>query len=481
MSAEGLAAAQQKMREGDVHPVAIDVFSHYYEQLESGATGLISEADIRPLEDVPALADLPDDAAAGSEALGSTVVIKLNGGLGTSMGMDRAKSLLPVRDGLSFLDIIARQVLAARTRWQVTVPLVLMNSFRTRDDSLEALAAYDDLAVDGLPLDFMQNREPKLLVEDLTPVSWPDDPSLEWCPPGHGDLYTALVASGLLTALRNAGYRRAFVSNSDNLRATVDPRIAAWFAQSGAPFATEVTRRTPADRKGGHLAIRKDDGRLVLRETAQTSSEDAEALRDIGTHRYANTNNLWLDLDALADKLDETGGVLGLPLIRNDKTVDPSDSSSPEVIQVESAMGAAVEVFEGALALEVDRSRFLPVKSTNDLLGLRSDVYTFTSSAELAYADGVTAPPLVDLDGDYYKLMRDFDQRFPQGPPSLREATSLTVAGDWTFGRDVVVRGDVRIDADGAPGTIESTTLEGGREGVRDGDDEGDSGGESDG
>ena len=144
-------------------------------------------------------------------------------------------------------------------------------------------------------------------------------------------------------------------------------------------------------------------------------------------------------------------------------------------------MGAAVEVFEGALALEVDRSRFLPVKSTNDLLGLRSDVYTFTSSAELAYADGVTAPPLVDLDGDYYKLMRDFDQRFPQGPPSLREATSLTVAGDWTFGRDVVVRGDVRIDADGAPGTIESTTLEGGREGVRDGDDEGDSGGESDG
>ena len=114
MSAEGLAAAQQKMREGGVHPAAIDVFSHYYEQLESGATGLISEADIRPLEDVPALADLPDDAAAGSEALGSTVVIKLNGGLGTSMGMDRAKSLLPVRDGLSFLDIIARQVLAAR-------------------------------------------------------------------------------------------------------------------------------------------------------------------------------------------------------------------------------------------------------------------------------------------------------------------------------------------------------------------------------
>jgi UTP--glucose-1-phosphate uridylyltransferase len=461
MSAEGLAAAQQKMRDGDVHPAAIDVFSHYYEQLESGATGLISEADIRPLEDVPKLAELPDDPDAGAEALGSTVVIKLNGGLGTSMGMDRAKSLLPVRDGLSFLDIIARQVLAARKQWGVTVPLVLMNSFRTRDDSLEALAAYDDLAVDGLPLDFMQSREPKLLADDLMPVSWPDDPSLEWCPPGHGDLYTALVASGLLTALREAGYRRAFVSNSDNLRATVDPRVATWFAQSGAPFATEVTRRTPADRKGGHLAIRRSDGRLVLRETAQTSDEDAEALRDIGTHRYANTNNLWLDLDALARKLEETNGVLGLPLIRNDKTVDPSDPSSPAVIQVESAMGAAVEVFEGALALEVDRSRFLPVKSTNDLLGLRSDVYTLDSSSEMTYTDGVSAPPFVDLDTTFYKLIHEFDRRFPDGPPSLREATSFTVSGDWTFGSDVVVRGEVSVDAEGAPGTITATTLDG--------------------
>jgi UTP--glucose-1-phosphate uridylyltransferase len=269
------------------------------------------------------------------------------------------------------------------------------------------------------------------------------------------------VASGLLDELRDSGFRYAFVSNSDNLRATVDPRVAAWFVGSGAPFATEVTRRTPADRKGGHLAIRVADGRLVLRETAQTSPEDAEALSDIGTHRYANTNNLWLDLDALAVKLDETGGVLGLPLIRNEKTVDPGDASSPRVIQVESAMGAAVEVFDGALALEVDRSRFLPVKSTNDLLGLRSDVYELTDTAAMAYTDGVEAAPLVDLDPDFYKLVRDFDARFPSGPPSLRHATSLTVRGDWTFGVDVVMHGDVTVDADGSPGTIESTTLGG--------------------
>ncbi len=449
------------MREGGVHRAAIEVFSHYYAQLESGETGLIHEGDIRPLEDVPTMAALPDDASAGHDALGSVVVIKLNGGLGTSMGMDRAKSLLPVHDGLSFLDVIARQVLAARERWDVGLPLLLMNSFRTRDDTLKALSEYADLPVQDLPLDFMQNREPKLRADDLAPVSWPADPSLEWCPPGHGDLYTALVASGVLDSLREAGYRYAFVSNSDNLRATVDARVAAWFATSGAPFATEVTRRTPADSKGGHLAIRVSDGRLVLRETAQTSPEDAEALSDISRHRYCNTNNLWLDLDALAARLDESDGVLGLPLIRNEKTVDPSDPTTPKVVQVESAMGAAVEVFEGALALEVDRSRFLPVKSTNDLLGLRSDVYVLTERAEMAYADGVEAAPLIDLDGDYYKLMRGFDQRFPAGPPSLREARSLTVRGDWTFGPGVVVQGDVTVDATGSPGTLEAGTLGG--------------------
>ncbi|HEY7045552.1 MAG TPA: UTP--glucose-1-phosphate uridylyltransferase [Nocardioidaceae bacterium] len=461
MSAEGRAAAQQKMRDRGVHQAAIDVFLHYYEQLESGATGLIHESDIRPLEDPPRLAHLPGDEAKDRAALAATTVIKLNGGLGTSMGMAGPKSLLEVREGLTFLDIIARQVLAARQRWDVSLPVLFMNSFRTRDETLEALAAYDDLAVEGLPMDFMQHREPKLLADDLTPVDWPREPELEWCPPGHGDLYTALSASGLLQLLRDAGYRYAFVSNSDNLRATVDARVAGWFASSGAPFASEITLRTPADRKGGHLAVRVDDGRLVLRETAQTSPEDADALADISRHRYCNTNNLWLDLDALATKLEETQGFLGLPLIKNEKTVDPGDRSSPKVIQIESAMGAAVEVFEGSQALEVERTRFLPVKSTNDLLGLRSDVYQLADGCELRYADGVDEPPLVDLDDDFYKIVGDFDKRFPHGPPSLRDARSFTVEGDWTFGPDVVVRGDVTVDTEGSPGTISATTLSG--------------------
>ena len=446
MSTDGLARARTKMEEAGVAPTAVDVFARFYGLLESGETGAIPERDVTPLTEAPLLDDLEVDEDAGREALAVTAVIKLNGGLGTSMGMDRAKSLLRVRGDRTFLDVIARQVLAARAATSARIPLVLMNSFRTQDDTLAALAAYPDLPVDGVPLDFLQNREPKLRADDLTPVEWPADPGLEWCPPGHGDLYTALYASGTLQRLLEAGFRYATVSNSDNLGATPDARIAGWFAGTGAPFAAEVARRTPADRKGGHLVRRAADGRIVLRETAQTLPEDAGAAADITRHPYFNTNNLWLDLRALAAELDRTGGVLHLPLIRNDKTVDPSDSSSTPVVQIESAMGAAIEVFDGAAVLEVDRSRFLPVKTTNDLLVLRSDVYRSTEQHRLV---AEVPAPLVTLSG-HFKTVAGFDRRIPH-TPSLREATALTVEGDWTFGRDVVVLGDARLPDAGAP------------------------------
>jgi len=450
MSADGLAQARRKMIDGGVHPTAVDVFARFYGLLESGETGVIAEDDVRPLTDVAHLddVDVPDDDA--RDALAATAVIKLNGGLGTSMGMDRAKSLLRVRDDKTFLDVIAQQVLAARAATGARLPLVLMNSFRTRDDTLTALEAYPDLAVEGLPLDFVQNREPKLRADDLTPVEWPADPDLEWCPPGHGDLYTALHASGVLQALLDAGFRYATVSNSDNLGAAPDARIAGWFAASGAPFGAEVARRTPSDRKGGHLVVRRSDGRIVLRETAQTLPEDADAASDISRHLYFNTNNLWLDLRAVADELARTGGVLELPLIRNEKTVDPSDKSSTKVIQIESAMGAAIEVFEGAAVLEIDRSRFLPVKTTNDLLVLRSDVYRLDDDGRLT---AQVEAPFVDLDDEHYKTIAAFDERVP-ATPSLLDASSLRVRGDWTFGADVEVTGDAVLDDPGEPARV---------------------------
>lgn len=452
MSDLGLQQARDKMEAAGVGPVPIEVFSHYYRQLEEGATGLIPEDTIEPLLDVPQLADVDISEEAAAAALGQTVIIKLNGGLGTSMGMDQAKSLLPVRDGTSFLDLIVQQVRSARAATGARLPLVFMNSFRTQEDTLAALARYDDLPVDGVPLDFLQSKEPKLLASDLTPVTWPADPELEWCPPGHGDLYPSLLGSGVLDALLEQGFRYASVSNADNLGASPNAQIAGWFAASGAPYAAEVCTRTPNDRKGGHLAIRKSDGQLILRDTAQTPEADMHFFTDEHVHPYFHTNNLWFDLQVLRDVLTERNGVLGLPLIKNVKTVDPADSSSPEVIQIETAMGTAVEVFPGATAIAVGRDRFLPVKTTNELLLLRSDVYDLGEDGRLTQAAPI---PAVDLDSRYYKKIDDFERRFPDGAPSLREATSITIKGDWTFGRGVRVVGAGELADTGSPERVD--------------------------
>ncbi|MEI5676507.1 MULTISPECIES: UTP--glucose-1-phosphate uridylyltransferase [unclassified Nocardioides] len=456
MGSPGLHAARAKMEAEGVDPVAVDTFAHYFRLLEHGETGMIPESTIEPV-DIEALADVEVSDEAAAAAIRTTAVIKLNGGLGTSMGMDRAKSLLCVRRGLNFLDIIARQVLHLRQQYDATLPLIFMNSFRTSDDTMAALARYDALPVAGLPLEFLQNKEPKLLKKDLSPVSWPKDPDLEWCPPGHGDLYTTLRGTGLLDQLIAAGYERVLVSNSDNLGAVPDARVAGWFASTGAPFAIEAVRRTPSDKKGGHFARRKSDGRLVLRETAQTLDEDKDALADLERHRFCSTNNLWIDLAALKTVLDQRDGILGLPLIRNVKNVDPGDKTSPEVIQVETAMGAAIEVFEGSTLIEVSRERFVPVKTTNDLLVLRSDVYDIGQDFVLDQA--ADEIPYVDLDTDHYKLVGEFDKRFPEGAPSLRKATSLTVEGDWTFCRGVRVVGEVSLESSSAQRVGADTVL----------------------
>ena len=226
-------------------------------------------------------------------------MLKLNGGLGTSMGMTKAKSLLEVKDGHTFLDVIVRQVLHLRERHGAAIPLLLMNSFATRDDTLAALERYPELRIEGLPLDFVQGKVPKLLADGFEPVSWEADPALEWAPPGHGDVFTSLATSGMLDTLLERGYEYLFLSNSDNLGAVLEPRILDWFAREELPFLSEVVDRTEGDRKGGHLARRRDGGGLVLRETAQVPDEDQEAFEDVERHRFFNANNIWVNLRAL--------------------------------------------------------------------------------------------------------------------------------------------------------------------------------------
>ena len=450
MSDDALDRSLRKMRADGAFDAGVATFAHYFERLRDGEAGELAESEIEPVDELPDAGELAPDEEGARDALARTVVIKLNGGLGTSMGMTGPKSLLEVKDSLTFLDIVVRQILHLRERTGARLPLVLMNSFATREPSLAALAAYPDLEVEAIPADFLQSKVPKLRADDLAPVDWPADPALEWAPPGHGDLYPSLLSSGLLDALVEAGYEYAFVANVDNLGAVMDARILAWFAREQIPFLMEVADRTPADRKGGHLARHAGaGGRLVLREVAQSPDADLDAFQDIDRHSFFNTNTLWLDLRALAAALRERDGVLGLPMIVNRKTVDPSDAGSPAVLQLESAMGAAIDVFDGARAIRVGRERFAPVKTTSDLLALRSDAYELHDDGRVVVAAKRSGAPLVDLDPSHFKLVRDFDARFAAGAPSLVGCDSLKVRGDVAFGAGVVVRGDVAIEHEG--------------------------------
>jgi UTP--glucose-1-phosphate uridylyltransferase len=454
MSESGLRAAEEKMRADGQAEEAIRNFRSAYERVAGGDETLIPTADLEPAGDVPALDDLrqPDQP----DALRQFAVIKLNGGLATTMGLSQPKSLLEAREGHTFLDIIVGQTLALRREYDLQLPLLLMDSEATQRQTLAALERHPESGVDGLPPDFLQSMIPKLDAETLEPVSWPENPAMEWVPPGHGDVYGALRRSGLLEELLARGIRYAMISNSDNLGSTLDPRIAEFVASEQIPFLMEVVEGTEADRKGGHIARRKDDGRLVLRETAQTPPEDEESFRDYRHWRFYNTNTLWVDLQVLHEMLEESGGVLELPLIVNHKTVDPRDSDSTAVLQLESAMGAAIGSFSDARLLLVPRTRFAPVKTTDDLLVLRSDVYRLT---EQMHMEATSALPFVELDKKYYKLLDAFETRFPDGPPSLREAKRFIVHGDVTFAGGVIVRGAVELTVDEPEQIPEGTVL----------------------
>ena len=439
-----VTAVLARAEAGGVHAAELAALRRRLQQLGERQAGLLPGEDLEPLADLPRLDGLPDPPRSRArEVLSRLVIVKVNGGLGTSMGLSGPKSLLEVKPGTSFLDVLATQVLALREQYGARLPLVLMNSAATRGPSLEVLRRYDGLAVAGVPLDFLQSREPKVRADNLQPVRWPTDPELEWCPPGHGDIYTALAASGTLDALLGAGLRYASVSNSDNLGALADVRIAAWLAAEQVPFALEAVRGTPADRKGGHLA--RYQGRVVLRETAQVPDGDT-SFTDVERWRWYNTNNIWIDLRALKHLQAADPAAPVLPLIVNRKTVDPRDPASTPVIQLESAMGAAIGSIPGARAIHVPRSRFAPVKTTDDLLVVRSDAYELTNDGQMRpnFADRV---PVVTLDKDFYELLPDFEQRFPAGPPSLRRCRRFEVEGDVTFGAGVVAVGEVRIVA----------------------------------
>jgi len=428
-----------KMKGENLPEIVLETFSYYYNRLLNGETGLLKESSILAVDDLPKFNDLEEDFTKyGKNILHKSILLKLNGGLGTSMGLREAKSLLKVKNGLTFLDIIAKQAMLS------SVPLVLMNSFNTQEKSLQLLEKYPNLK-NEVPFDFLQHKIPKISTETLKPVQYKQNTHLEWCPPGHGEIYTAMVTSGILDTLLNNGFEFAFISNSDNLGAKMDLTILGYFAKNKFPFLMEVADRTEADKKGGHLA-KLPNGQLILREAAQCPKEDEHEFQNTNKHKYFNTNNIWINLKSLKTILDENNNILGLPMIVNKKTVDPKDHKSENVFQLETAMGSAISVFEGASALAVPRERFSPVKTTDDLLAVRSDNYILTDDFNISVNPKRNLNPLViKLDPNFYKLVEDLDNRFPHNI-SLVDCEKLTVKGDFKFGENVKIKGNITLE-----------------------------------
>lgn len=279
----------------------------------------------------------------------------------------------------------------------------------------------------------------------MQPADCASDPSNEWCPPGHGDLYAALVGSGSLDKLLQAGYKYMFVSNSDNLGASLDLNILTYFAEKDASFLMECCERTENDKKGGHLAVRISDQHLVLRESAMCREEDEGAFSDITKHRFFNTNNLWIRLDKLKEIIDLHGGFIPLPMIMNKKTVDPRDDSSTPVLQLETAMGAAIECFDGATAMVVPRTRFAPVKKCDDLLLLRSDAYLIVDHRPVLNPACNGSAPVVNLDSKLYKLVGNLEDASAGGIPSLVQCKRLKIKGLVRMSKQTKFVGDVSI------------------------------------
>ncbi|XP_039263753.1 UTP--glucose-1-phosphate uridylyltransferase-like [Styela clava] len=396
------------------------------------------EGKIKSFEEITSQARVSSDA----ELLKKLVVVKLNGGLGTSMGCTGPKSLISVRNGLTFLDLTVQQIESLNKEHKTDVPLVLMNSFNTHEDTEMILRKYASCKVKIFT--FNQNRYPRINKETLLPVPQRVDGDHEgWYPPGHGDIYECIVRSGLLKTFIDEGREYMFVSNIDNLGATVDLDILNMLVSKQndetCEFVMEVTDKTRADVKGGTLIEYEDKLRLL--EIAQVPKEHVDEFKSVSKFKIFNTNNLWMKLSAVNSLV--TSKQLDIEVIVNNKRLP----NGVNVIQLETASGAGIKNFNNAIGINVPRSRFLPVKKTSDLLLVMSNLYTLRHGSMVMNKNRMfRTTPLIKLGDEHFSKVHKFLSRF-ETIPDMLELDHLTVSGDVTFGKDVTLKGTVIIIA----------------------------------
>ena len=384
--------------------------------------------------------DLPNTESVGF--LNKLAVVKLNGGLGTSMGCVGPKSVIEVRDGMSFLDLSVRQIEFLNRTYDVNVPFVLMNSFNTDEDTSNIIKKYEGHNIDILT--FNQSRYPRVVKDSLLPApkSYSSQTS-DWYPPGHGDVFESLYNSGILDNLIERGVEVIFLSNADNLGAVVDLKILQHMVETKAEYIMELTDKTKADVKGGTIIDYDNSVRLL--EIAQVPSEHVNEFKSIKKFKYFNTNNIWMNLKAIKRVVENNE--LEMEIIPNTKSIpaDKKGESDISIIQLETAVGAAIRHFNNAHGVNVPRARFLPVKTCSDLMLVKSDLYTLKHGQLVMDKNRFGGAPLIKL-GTNFKKVSDFQKRIPS-IPKIIELDHLTITGGVNLGRGVVLKGTVIIVA----------------------------------
>ncbi|MFC1752510.1 UTP--glucose-1-phosphate uridylyltransferase [Thermoproteota archaeon] len=428
--------------------VKLNFLSLYLKYL-CGDTGKIAWQDITPVseQDLTSYNSISDQCIElGKTMISKAAVLKLNGGLGTTMGCKGPKSSIKVTDNLSFLELIAAQMNALRRLYNTPVPLILLNSYYTSAETAAILSNTIDY------MDLSQNEFPRIDTVTGFPFIYHADPDQEWNPPGHGDIFSVLHTSGLLDQLLDKGISYLFISNADNLGAVLDPKILGFICENKIDFLMETTLKSNQDVKGGTLV--RHHNHLQLLERAQVEQSHLTDFEDIKTFKVFNTNSIWLNLSTLKQAL--SSGFLKLPLIVNEKTIHDHP-----VVQLETAMGAGIAHFKNSCSVIVDRNRFLPVKKTSDLMILQSDLIEKDDNGNFKFSPNrkISAYPPIRL-SSHFNTVDDYMKRIT-APPSLKEMTSLTLDGDITIGPNVIFKGEVKIHVEkGQAIHLEAVTME---------------------
>lgn len=424
-----------------LHPTAINQFSDLFFQLELGLKNSFTSKDLMPvsLKDpvmIP-FEEVQNFNYVGNNLIDQLVVLKLNGGLGTTMGCTFAKSCITIdtEKSWTFLHYIQHQIDSFNKIRQTHIPIWYLNSYKTHRETEKVLGANQFNSL-------IQNKFPRIdnsLPFQRIPFTYPNEPEEDWNPPGHGDIYTVMEISNWLTDQLKANKKFVFISNSDNLGATPDLGILGLMAARNIDFLMETTPKTEADRKGGSLIYNKNKINLV--EIAQIDQSDPEAMDIFQSLPVFNTNNIWISIPKLLELIQDKA--IQPTLIQNTKNI-----LEKPVIQLESAMGAAIKSFENAASLVVPRNRFIPVKSTSDLLLLQSDYYIKDEFGIIRIHPERPAAirdiiPAIKL-GRSYQTTSDFHKRIPT-VPSMMLVTQLELEGEVWFEPQVKLIGAITI------------------------------------